>query len=92
MNDQKRYSMTVTGKVQGVYFRASTRYKARELGLSGWVRNEEDGSVRIIAEGEENALLKLFDWAKNGSEAAEVTNVDYAISNAEGLKGFEIKR
>lgn len=55
----ERLELVVRGRVQGVYFRASTRDEARRLGLTGWVRNEPDGSVRVLAEGPRAALEAL---------------------------------
>ena len=57
----KRVQMTVRGRVQGVFFRASAQREARRLGLTGWVRNRADGSLEIVAEGEEAALRDLGD-------------------------------
>lgn len=68
-------SIIVKGKVQGVFFRQSTREKAIELGLSGEVKNEEDGSVSIIATGYEEQLQVLIEWCKNGPPKAIVTSV-----------------
>lgn len=65
----------VTGKVQGVFFRKYTKSKANELGLSGWVRNEPDGSVSILACGDEVRLNELVDWCHTGSPGSEVEKV-----------------
>ena len=72
----KTVNIIVTGKVQGVHYRKATKDKARELGIGGWVRNEDDGSVRITASGETQQLDKLAEWCKDGSDRAEVTAVD----------------
>jgi len=61
----KRLQLIIYGQVQGVFFRARTREKGRELNLSGWVKNEPDGTVKIVAEGEENDLQRLVDWVYN---------------------------
>ncbi|MCX2744481.1 acylphosphatase [Mangrovivirga sp. M17] len=71
----KTVCITITGKVQGVFFRASTRDKARSLGLKGYVKNQKDGSVYIEVSGEEMKIQKLIDWCKTGPEEAEVENV-----------------
>jgi acylphosphatase len=65
----------VTGKVQGVWFRASTREQAMRLHLQGLARNLPDGSVEVIAQGEEAALALLESWLWQGPPAAEVSNV-----------------
>jgi len=72
----KQVNLTVRGRVQGVYFRAATQREARRLGLTGWVRNRQDGSVDVCAEGEEEALKELVAWANRGPSAARVERVD----------------
>jgi acylphosphatase len=68
--------MVVRGRVQGVYFRASAQREARRLGVCGWVRNRADGSLEIVAEGEEAAVRDLHGWAQKGPSAARVDKVD----------------
>lgn len=87
-----RYKIKVKGKVQGVFYRSTAQAKARELGLSGWVKNEEDGSVLIEAEGEEQKILKLVDWCREGPGAAIVNDIEYGQIEPEGVNGFEIKK
>ena len=65
----------VSGKVQGVWFRASTQEKAKELGLTGFARNLPDGRVEVIACGERNLVSALQEWLKQGPELANVTEV-----------------
>lgn len=72
----KQVQLFVRGRVQGVYFRASTQREARRLGISGWVKNRSDGSVEILAEGEEDQLKELIAWANRGPSAARVERVD----------------
>lgn len=72
----KQLQLTVRGRVQGVYFRASAQREAKRLGLGGWVRNRNDGSVEILAEGEEDAIRELYGWAQKGPGAARVDRVD----------------
>ena len=74
---EKRLTIRVSGRVQGVWFRARTREKAEKLGLSGSVWNNPDGSVGVIAEGEEAQLRKLLDWCRRGPPMALVTGFDY---------------
>jgi acylphosphatase len=73
---EKRLTMKVSGKVQGVWFRASTREEALKLGLSGSVWNNPDGSVGIIAEGEEEQLQRFLAWCRRGPAMARVTDLD----------------
>jgi acylphosphatase len=72
----KQLHLMVRGRVQGVYFRASTQREARRLGLTGWVKNRSDGSVEILAEGEETSIRELYSWAQKGPSAARVDRVD----------------
>jgi acylphosphatase len=82
----------VYGFVQGVGFRASTYYKARELGLKGYVRNLETGEVEILAEGDERAILALLEWAKKGPPSARVDKVEYEFLPYTGrFSSFEIR-
>lgn len=82
----------VTGKVQGVYFRASTQAQAKQLGIKGWCKNEPDGSVLIIAEGSDENLNVLVSWCHHGPSNASVEKVLVESIEASGFDGFEIKR
>ena len=88
----KQKIIKVVGKVQGVFFRASTRTQAQQLNLRGWVRNEPDNSVRIVAEGEEPALQQLIDWCKQGPPQAQVDKVTVESGLVEYYEDFEIRR
>ncbi len=70
-----RVHVFISGKVQGVFFRSSTREKAQELGLTGWVRNLDDGRVEAIFEGEKEAVGKIVVWTRRGPENARVVDV-----------------
>lgn len=72
----KQLHIVVRGRVQGTFFRASAQREARRLGVCGWVRNRPDGSVEILAEGEEVSVRELFGWAQKGPSAARVDKVD----------------
>jgi acylphosphatase len=74
-----------------VCFRAATCEQARRLGISGFVRNEPDGSVRIEAEGEPSALTQLVAWCHRGPPAAEVSAVTVETQPLQGLKGFSMR-
>lgn len=80
----QRMHLRIEGRVQGVAFRASARSKARELGLSGWVRNEPDGSVTLEAEGEESQLHELRRWCEKGPPMARVERVHDRYAEAGG--------
>jgi acylphosphatase len=88
----KHINITVTGKVQGVFFRVYTKKKADETGLSGFVQNEADGSVYIEAEGEEQKLKELSEWCKTGSPNSEVVEVKITEGELKGFKYFNIKK
>lgn len=87
----KHYNITVRGKVQGVFFRASTKEKANELGLHGFVRNQSDGTVYLEAEGTEENLDKLVKWCNQGPPNAVVTNIKVEEAKWMNLKKFEIR-
>ena len=88
-----RIDVIITGRVQGVWFRKYTQNKARELGLKGWVRNETNGTVSLIAEGDDELLKKLTKWLQRGSPGAKVNTVNVNWEEAqETLKTFEIIR
>lgn len=88
----KRLQATVHGNVQGVFFRSSTRDQAQSLGVTGWVRNERDGSVRVVAEGEEAALNELLAFLNEGPSQARVNHVETEWSAPTGeFDGFEVR-
>ena len=72
----KRVQLFIRGRVQGVFFRAATQREARRLGIVGWVKNRNDGSIELVAEGEEESIKELVNWAGHGPSAARVENVD----------------
>jgi acylphosphatase len=71
-----RAHVTIHGRVQGVYFRASTVQEAQNLRLTGWVRNCPDGSVEAVVEGARNEVEDLIAWCRRGPRGARVQNVD----------------
>ena len=87
----KRYHVWISGRVQGVFFRANTWKQARSLGLSGWVRNLPDGRVETVFEGEEHAAEAMLAWCRTGSPPARVDRVEVLEETATGeFTGFEI--
>lgn len=87
----KRVHIVVEGDVQGVCFRMYTRDKAVHLGLTGWVRNRNDGTVEIVAEGEEVSLNQLEEWCHSGPSYATVRRVKALYSEVENeFTGFTI--
>jgi acylphosphatase len=79
----------VHGTVQGVFYRASAEQEAQRLGVAGWVRNRQDGSVELVVEGDDAAVEQMLAWAGRGPDHAEVTGVDVEECREEGLTGFE---
>jgi acylphosphatase len=76
--------------VQGVFFRAETRDRARSLGLAGWVRNCPDGSVEAVFEGERDRVQSMVDWSRRGPPGASVDGVDVAWEEPEGEPDFRV--
>lgn len=92
MSDIKRLHVIVTGKVQGVFFRAFTRDEAVRLGLSGWVRNRPNGSVEATIEGEATAVQKMLLWFQQGSPNSIVEKIETSDEPPAGGAGtFEIR-
>lgn len=92
MLQRARVHIFVSGLVQGVFFRAKTKNKAKELGLFGWVRNLPDGRVEILAEGEKEKLEKLIEWTKKDPGSAKVESLETAWQEYRGeFKNFEIR-
>ena len=87
----KRAEVTVRGMVQGVFFRVETRDRARSLGLSGWVRNASDGTVRAAFEGDDERVASMVDWCGRGPRGAHVDDVEVTWADPEGEDGFTIR-
>ncbi len=87
-----RRHVVVSGRVQGVFFRDSTQREARRLGVAGWVRNVDDGTVEAVFEGECGAVKAMVDFCRRGPERARVENVQVDSGEpVEGLRDFEIR-
>jgi acylphosphatase len=80
----------VTGRVQGVAFRWHTQQEASRLGVTGWVRNEVDGSVLVHAEGDDAAVSDLVAWCHHGPSSARVAHVAVREAAASGATSFEV--
>ncbi|MHA2294468.1 MAG: acylphosphatase [Candidatus Hodarchaeales archaeon] len=89
---KKRIHIKVTGRVQGVFYRISTREQAEKRGIKGCVMNMPDGSVFIDAEGSKEALKELIDWARRGPHHARVDSIDFLWEEElENYQNFTIK-
>jgi acylphosphatase len=85
-----RRRVVVHGRVQGVFFRDSTRRLAERERVAGWVRNRADGAVEAVFEGEPDAVERLVRFAREGPRGAQVERVEVAEEEPEGLRGFVV--
>lgn len=86
-----RIHVIISGKVQGVWYRASTKQKADELGIFGWVRNIADGNVEAVFEGEKEALDEMIAWCWIGPARAQVSDVKMVpLKSDEAFFGFVV--
>lgn len=95
MSEQQALRGRVTGRVQGVFFRAATQSQARQLGLGGWVRNTADGAVEFALSGDKRALESMCDWLAKGPPQARVDQLQIdpcSIEEAGDSAKFEILR
>ena len=82
----------ISGRVQGVFFRANTKQKAEQLGITGWVRNTSDGKVEAIFEGDENSVKEMISWCRHGPSLARVDNINIKENKATSeYTDFKIK-
>lgn len=88
----KHISILISGSVQGVFFRASAKQKADELGIKGFVRNQPDGSVYIEAEGDDERLKFFETWCKSGPPRANVEHTSIKEGHLKHFSDFTIKR
>ena len=87
----RRARVVVHGFVQGVYFRDTTLRLAVRRGVAGWVRNNRDGTVEAVFEGEPEAVDRLVAFCRQGPRGAAVERADVYDEAVEGLRGFEIR-
>lgn len=91
-NDHERAHVRISGQVQGVFFRDSTRQKAEELGLAGWVKNLPDGRVEAVFEGPSERVREMVRWCEEGPQNASVEDVDKDFESSGGdLEDFEVR-
>jgi acylphosphatase len=86
-----RKRVVVHGDVQGVFFRDTTEREAGRHGVAGWVRNNPDGSVEAVFEGEADAVDRMVEFSRGGPGSAEVEQVDVSEEEPEGLSGFDVR-
>jgi acylphosphatase len=86
-----RAHVVISGRVQGVFFRAHTRDFARKFNVNGWVKNRSDGKVEALLEGDQEDVKAVIDWCKDGPPGAHVSGVDVKWESYVGeFNGFEI--
>lgn len=88
----KRAHLFISGRVQGVFYRAFTKEVADSLGLKGWVRNLRDGRVEAVFEGDGDKISIAIERCKEGPPYAKVDNIELIWEEPEGIEDFEIKR
>ena len=81
----------VSGRVQGVFFRDTTRRRAEAAGVAGWVGNRADGAVEAVFEGDPAAVEEMVEFCRRGPSRAEVASVEVEEEQPEGLSGFEVR-
>ena len=86
-----RYRVLVSGRVQGVWYRESCRREATAAGVAGWVRNNPDGTVEAVLEGEPGAVDRVVSWMRTGPRHAVVTAVDVRGEAPAGERGFTVR-
>ena len=86
-----RRRVVVSGRVQGVFFRDSTEKEARSRGVSGWVRNRDDGTVEAVFEGDPEAVDALVEFCRSGPSRADVDDVAVSEEDPEGLDSFGVR-
>jgi acylphosphatase len=87
-----RVRVVAHGRVQGVFFRDSTRGRAESLGLAGWAANRPDGAVETVFEGERDAVERMVAWIRaSGPGRADVADLEVTEEEPEGLRGFEVR-
>ena len=90
MSAEQRFDLVISGKVQGVGYRYSVKHKAESLGISGFVRNQNDGSVFVTAEGEKSAMENFLRWCHQGPPRAFVRTIEKKPGTIENFSDFRI--
>jgi len=91
VSERVRYRVVVSGRVQGVWYRESTRREADTHAVDGWVRNNPDGTVEAVLEGPRDSVDKVVTWMRTGPRQAEVTNLALAEEPPTGEPGFTVR-
>jgi acylphosphatase len=86
-----RVRVRIRGRVQGVFFRAEARARAESLGVAGWIRNADDGSVEAVFEGDDEQVESMVEWCRRGPAGARVEEVEAVREEPAGETGFQVK-
>lgn len=86
---KKHFNIKVTGKVQGVFYRDSTKAVADQLGIKGFIRNESNGSVYLEVEGDTIVMDEFLDWCREGPDRAQVEHVESTEGEMKNYRNFE---
>ena len=89
--ERTRKRVVVRGDVQGVFFRDSTRQRAEQRGVAGWVSNRSDGAVEAVFEGAPGDVRALVEFCREGPRRADVRDVEVSDEEPEGLDGFTVR-
>lgn len=89
--DMVRARVTISGRVQGVFFRQEIKDRARSRNVTGWVTNRPDGRVEAVFEGDREAVESLVDWCRRGPRLAEVESVEVEWGSPAGESGFSVR-
>jgi acylphosphatase len=87
----KRARVVARGRVQGVFFRDSTRREAESVGVAGWARNRADGAVEAVFEGDDDAVDRMVEFVRRGPGHSDIDDVEVVDETPEGLSGFDVK-
>ena len=86
-----RLRVWARGHVQGVFFRAEARARAESLGVAGWIRNTEDGSVEAVFEGDRERVESMVDWCRRGPAGAQVDELEVEPEEPHAEQGFRVR-
>jgi acylphosphatase len=87
----QRRRVTAHGRVQGVFFRDSTRREAERRGVAGWVRNTGEGTVEAVFEGDADAVERMVEFCRRGPGSADVADLEVRDEEPEGISGFRVR-
>lgn len=90
-SEKGRAHLFISGRVQGVTYRASTKRQAKMRGLNGWVKNLSDGRVEAVFEGSKEKIKEMITWCQDGPSRARVEDLEVTWEKTKGIRGFEVR-